>query len=440
MDIPFQALTNSPVLYAKNNKEIEAYCSLSMFQTPPTFPPIAIILNLWFFVSTPTSYNNYMPNKATCPSPLQQPLHVIKLPPACSATSRHCHLPPHYQDNTMTKHACHSRVNLNSFNISAPDCHIRQHIGSNWSSTHMQKLANVLEIPVIQLYRHLICQSKPILPFEMKWSSEGKGPSLIGKFLIYSGTYLGFLGMIFITSRGIYCLKKFWCRPATPRHWPYTPTLSWHVIVNDDVEVALIYRSGGKVENSVRGHKNYNLLMEWEATRLGSHCKQSVLSKIVPAVGSLATKLKSRECDYNTWLIVRLRISLPAWCQIDRTGDSSLLILEHPEWCHSHSVSSSKKCSNDLLHLTHCKRNTHHHNEGYDTDNIYILPQMLKRDVCIHVVTMANEGSINTSGFLGGAASISSIYLNRKSRGTPILQIGLKVHKFWWYSSNHNEV
>ena len=56
----------------------------------------------------------------------------------------------------------------------------------------------MLEIPLTQLYRHLIGQSKPILPFEMIKSSEEEGPSLIGKFLTNPGTYMGFLGMIFI--------------------------------------------------------------------------------------------------------------------------------------------------------------------------------------------------------------------------------------------------
>ena len=117
----------------------------------------------------------------------------------------------------MTIYVFLERENLNSFNISAPDFHIWQYIGSNWSTGYIQKVANVLEIPVIQLYSHLISQSKPSLPFEMNRSSEDEGPSLIGRYLTYSGTHMGFLGMIFIASMGIYCLKKFWCRPASPR-------------------------------------------------------------------------------------------------------------------------------------------------------------------------------------------------------------------------------
>ena len=109
----------------------------------------------------------------------------------------------------MIIHVLLERVNLNSLNISAPDTYVCQHIGSNWSTTHLQKLANVLEIPITQLYRYLICQSKPILPSEMSRSLEEEGTSLIGKFLTHQGTCMGFLGMILIASMDIYCFKKF---------------------------------------------------------------------------------------------------------------------------------------------------------------------------------------------------------------------------------------
>ena len=109
----------------------------------------------------------------------------------------------------MTIHVSLERANLKSCNISAPEFCIWQHIGHNWSTMLLQKLANVLEIPITQLYSHQIGQSKPILPSQMNRSSEEEGPSLVGKFLTHPGTYMGFLGMVFIASMGVYCLKKF---------------------------------------------------------------------------------------------------------------------------------------------------------------------------------------------------------------------------------------
>ena len=109
----------------------------------------------------------------------------------------------------MTIHVSLEKANLNSLNVSTPDFCIWQHIGSNWSISHIQKLANVPEIPVTKLYRHLICQSKPILSFEMNRSSKEGGPFLIAKLLTNPGTYMGFLSTIIIASITIYYLMKF---------------------------------------------------------------------------------------------------------------------------------------------------------------------------------------------------------------------------------------
>ena len=126
-------------LHAKNSKDIEARCLLSVFHIPLSFPPIVITSNVWIFISTPTTQGSAItmlcPDKATISSPLQQPLHILKLPPACSATSRHFHLPLQYEDHVMTINVSLDRANLNSFNISAPDVHIWQHISTNGSTT-----------------------------------------------------------------------------------------------------------------------------------------------------------------------------------------------------------------------------------------------------------------------------------------------------------------
>ena len=62
--------------------------------------------------------------------------------------------------------------------------------------------------------------------------------------------------------------------------------------MDDDVEVAPIYRSKGTVEKPVRPLENHDLHMEQEATRPESHCQQPGMSKAVPSTGSLATKTK----------------------------------------------------------------------------------------------------------------------------------------------------
>ena len=62
--------------------------------------------------------------------------------------------------------------------------------------------------------------------------------------------------------------------------------------MEDDVEVASIYRHGGKVEEPIRPHKNHDLHIEWEAARPESGCKQPALAKGVSMTRSLAPKAK----------------------------------------------------------------------------------------------------------------------------------------------------
>ena len=70
----------------------------------------------------------------------------------------------------------------------------------------------------------------------------------------------------------------------------HIPQSLWNAIVDDDVEVAPIYRCRGKVEELRRPCKN--LCIEQEAARLESHCNQPALAKGVPISGSLAPKAK----------------------------------------------------------------------------------------------------------------------------------------------------
>ena len=181
IDAPFQvptiSLTCIMALYAKNVHGIGALCSLSIFHTPPAFPPIVIMSNLWTFLSTPTMQGSAI--TMICPDIVrssllfQQPLHMLKLPPAFGATSRHFHLLPHYEDHAMTIHVSQNKLNLNAINVLTPDFCIWQHFGSNWPTAHIQKLAHIPEIPISHLYKHLIGQSEPILQFEINRDTEG---------------------------------------------------------------------------------------------------------------------------------------------------------------------------------------------------------------------------------------------------------------------------
>ena len=162
-------------------------------------------------------------------------------------------------------HVPSNKANLNTINISNPDFHIWQHFGSNWTTADMHNFADLPEVPDAKFYKHMTGQSEPILLFEI---------------LAHPGTYTGTISMIFIVCIGVYCLKRFWCRPATPRWKPYSQITLQHATGDNDVETAPIYRSRGMVEKPVTPHENHDLCMEWEATMPhtgGSHLSHTAV-------------------------------------------------------------------------------------------------------------------------------------------------------------------
>ena len=112
-------------------------------------------------------------------------------------------------------------ANINAINISTLDFRIWQHFSSNWTSPHLQKLAYLPDVPVAQLYKHMIDTSEPVHSFTIK--DDDDDPSLIWTILMHHGTYIGTIGIIFTVCLGVYCFKKFWIRPAIPRYQSYSP-------------------------------------------------------------------------------------------------------------------------------------------------------------------------------------------------------------------------
>ena len=112
-----------------------------------------------------------------------------KITPAYSATSRYFHLPLHYEDRTIMMNVSWGPTNINAINVSTLDFRILQHFSSNWTPPHLQKLANVSEGQVTQLYKHLIDTSEPVHSFTIK--DDDKHPSTIWTILTHHGTYIG---------------------------------------------------------------------------------------------------------------------------------------------------------------------------------------------------------------------------------------------------------
>ena len=99
--------------------------------------PIAVTSNIWIIPSTTQTLGSAIMiiclGKATSTVPLQWPFHIVRLFPVFSATSRHFHLTPHYEDHTIMTNISLDTANINAINISTLDFRIWQHFSSNWT-------------------------------------------------------------------------------------------------------------------------------------------------------------------------------------------------------------------------------------------------------------------------------------------------------------------
>ena len=177
---PFQPLANPPTciaaLHAKSKTGIASKCSLQICKTTTTNLPIQIAPNVWILTTLATAPVNTMtlicPEKPMEPIPIPQPIHILKLHMACSATSSNIYLPPRYETPTLDINISLNMANLYMINISAHNFHIWQHLGSNRSDVHLQHLTTIPLTPVHKIYQHLLNSTMPIVLFTTESSGN----------------------------------------------------------------------------------------------------------------------------------------------------------------------------------------------------------------------------------------------------------------------------
>ena len=107
---PFQPLANPPTciaaLYAKSKVGIASKCSLQICKTTTTNLPTQLAPDVWILTTLATAPTNTMtlicPEKPMETIPIQQPIHILKLPMACSITSSNFYLPPRYMSTYLS--------------------------------------------------------------------------------------------------------------------------------------------------------------------------------------------------------------------------------------------------------------------------------------------------------------------------------------------------
>ena len=149
--------------------------------------------------------------------PIKQPLHVLKLPMAYSATSANFYLPPRYETPILNVNVSLDMANLQALNIMALHFHVWQHMGRNNSEIELQHLAALPSIPVHKVYQHLFNNSLPLTPFNMQQSED---TNTLWKLFTQPGIYVSALGSVLPVGVGLLCCYFFWCWPARLVHRP----------------------------------------------------------------------------------------------------------------------------------------------------------------------------------------------------------------------------
>ena len=214
---PFQPLANPPfcitALYARNAASISTRCSRQIRKTQNISIPSQIAPNVWILTTAPSTVTATItlicPGETTKFLTVKKPIHVLHLPPTCSATSPNFHLPPQYEHQPIAVNISLDMANLNMVNLSSLDFHIWQHLEKHWNKTQFHHLANIPSAPVNQLYKHMINSIHSITPFTSSEESTGDTVS-IWALLSHTGVYIMDIRLLIAAGLGIFCCYLFW--------------------------------------------------------------------------------------------------------------------------------------------------------------------------------------------------------------------------------------
>ena len=93
------------------------------------------------------------PTKPTMSVQISPPIHMLRLEPACSATS---HLPLKYEDTHVMMNLSIYNANLDIINISSAYFRITQHILSMQQQETLEKLAALPPVPIKRITKELM--------------------------------------------------------------------------------------------------------------------------------------------------------------------------------------------------------------------------------------------------------------------------------------------
>ena len=193
-------------LYAKDKASMQKRCSLQIRKASSISIPTSTAPNVWIITSptaaVPSGITLICPGEAPRSVIPQTPIHVLWVQPACSTTSQHFHLPPHYESHDITVNISLNTANLNVINISALEFRIWHHLEDYWNGTLLHTWSIYHQYPLISSTNRWSTVTRPINPFMSTDESIGETVSIWTLFSHVGSLIPAGLGYSVATSSG----------------------------------------------------------------------------------------------------------------------------------------------------------------------------------------------------------------------------------------------
>ena len=127
---------------------------------------------------------------------ISPPIHVLRLEPACSVTSKHFHLPLKYEDTHVMMNLSIYNANLDIINILSTLFRITQHILSVQQQATLEKLAALPPVPIKRITKELMGEV-----LQETLSSDNH-------FWLHPSFLMGCIGFIVSIMSTVVCIMK----------------------------------------------------------------------------------------------------------------------------------------------------------------------------------------------------------------------------------------
>ena len=224
---------------------------------------------MWAIISSP--FKQQPPVTVICPTKptmsvhISPPIHMLRLEPACSATSQHFHLPPKYEDTHMMMNLSIYNANLDIINISSTLFRITQHIPSVQQQEMFEKLAALPPVLIKRITKELMGEV-----LQETLSSDNP-------FSLHPSFLMGCIRFIVSIMSTVACIMKkrvaAWKLPALTGFLSLCRKDKNNTKMDDKDMDRPIYRPCGIIPTVIRPEESHGLCVIPQPVRKKDRCK-----------------------------------------------------------------------------------------------------------------------------------------------------------------------